>query len=94
VTDEQAPQAQEIRARLDVVFGDGRVSAVVVHGWHLTFRVDCIRYWRPNGDHVRRVAMALGVGIEAVEFWPLHNWIEFTIDLDPVTPVETPRGRR
>lgn len=87
----RVPTQHEAERVVDKVFG-ARARLVVLHGWHLSFLVSTEFYRRINGAELEQLWTRLGVSQEQVEFWDktdgAENTIEFSIDLDPVTPLE------
>lgn len=90
---DQAPNLEKVTEAVERVFKPERIGPVVLHHWHLTFTVRTDRYYRVNGTELLELAKKLEVGVECIEWWDVKvdgGGIEFSVDLDPTTPIEMP----
>lgn len=87
------PNLIQVQQVLHDIFTAERIGHLTVYGWHLTFTVKTLRHYRVRLDELNKVREAFGVDDQQIEFWNTTHGVEFMVDLDVQTPVETPRGK-
>lgn len=87
----QAPGIDQLAEDVGRVFKPERLGGIALHAWHLTITIRTDRYQRVTLTELVRLAEVLGVGAENVELWDVAGGVELSVDVDPTTPIETPR---